>query len=218
MRATDTLAGTNLIPAPGAISESEQIARLKGTLLKSIRRSAYVFRIDCGGCNGCEIEIFAAFSPIFDAERYGIRLVASLTDAVDKVRGVLLECNNRIIGADFLNQTCASDARFGSVFAQPAPRLQQLRGLTPTRPSQLSKISLNRCCSESPKNPFSIVSTPMLKSAADHLVSPMPAAARAQYQLGSSLADTPALPERSHAGSAFRPSAESWRQGRHSPG
>jgi Ni,Fe-hydrogenase III small subunit len=55
----------------------EQIARLKGTLLKSIRRSAYVFRIDCGGCNGCEIEIFAAFSPIFDAERYGIRLVAS---------------------------------------------------------------------------------------------------------------------------------------------
>jgi Ni,Fe-hydrogenase III small subunit len=77
MRPTDTLAGTNLVPAPGAISESEEIARLKETLLKRIRRSAYVFRVDCGGCNGCEIEIFAAFSPIFDAERFGIKLVAS---------------------------------------------------------------------------------------------------------------------------------------------
>jgi hypothetical protein len=28
------------------------------------------------------------------------------------------------------------------VFAQPAPRHQQLQGLTPNRPSQLSKISL----------------------------------------------------------------------------
>ena len=73
----DTLAGTNLIPAPGAISASEELARLKETLLKGIRRSASVFRVDCGGCNGCEIEIFAAFSPIFDAERFGIKLVAS---------------------------------------------------------------------------------------------------------------------------------------------
>jgi formate hydrogenlyase subunit 7 len=75
MKVTDTLAGTNLVPAPGAISESEQIARLKQTLLGRIRRSAYVFRVDCGGCNGCAIEIFAAISPIFDAERYGIKLV-----------------------------------------------------------------------------------------------------------------------------------------------
>ncbi|MGN4983814.1 hypothetical protein ACTFBY_21485, partial [Aeromonas dhakensis] len=31
----------------------------KKTLLKDIRRSAYVYRVDCGGCNACEIEIFA---------------------------------------------------------------------------------------------------------------------------------------------------------------
>ncbi len=73
----DTSHGTNLVPAPGAISESEQIAKLKQTLLKDIRRSAYVFRVDCGGCNGCEIEIFAAISPLFDAERFGIKLVSS---------------------------------------------------------------------------------------------------------------------------------------------
>jgi formate hydrogenlyase subunit 7 len=77
MKLTDTHAGTNTVLAPGAISESEQIAALKQKLLTQIRRSAFVFRVDCGGCNGCEIEIFAAITPIFDAERFGIKLVAS---------------------------------------------------------------------------------------------------------------------------------------------
>jgi Ni,Fe-hydrogenase III small subunit len=45
--------------------------------LKSIGRSIYVYRVDCGGCNGCEIEIFAAITPIFDAERFGIKVVPS---------------------------------------------------------------------------------------------------------------------------------------------
>ena len=30
-----------------------------------------------GSCNGCEIEVGAAFGPVYDAERYGARLVAS---------------------------------------------------------------------------------------------------------------------------------------------
>ncbi|MDR3535820.1 MAG: NADH-quinone oxidoreductase subunit B family protein [Acetobacteraceae bacterium] len=54
-----------------------EYARMKGALLKDIRRSAYVYRVDCGGCNGCEIEIFAAITPLFDAERFGIKVVAS---------------------------------------------------------------------------------------------------------------------------------------------
>ena len=62
---------------PIPITLDEQAARLKQTLLKDIRRSAYVYRVDCGGCNGCEIEIFAAISPLFDAERFGIKVVAS---------------------------------------------------------------------------------------------------------------------------------------------
>jgi Ni,Fe-hydrogenase III small subunit len=33
--------------------------------------------VDCGGCNGCEIEIFATLSPLFDAERFGIKVVPS---------------------------------------------------------------------------------------------------------------------------------------------
>jgi formate hydrogenlyase subunit 7 len=33
--------------------------------------------VDAGSCNGCEIEISGAFSPVYDAERFGARLVAS---------------------------------------------------------------------------------------------------------------------------------------------
>lgn len=39
--------------------------------------SVQVRCVDAGSCNGCEIEITAAFNPVYDAERYGARLVAS---------------------------------------------------------------------------------------------------------------------------------------------
>lgn len=62
---------------PIPLTVDEQVAKLKQTLLKQIGRSAYVYRVDCGGCNGCEIEIFASISPLFDAERFGIKVVPS---------------------------------------------------------------------------------------------------------------------------------------------
>jgi len=46
-------------------------------LLKNIKRSFNVFRVDCGSCNGCEIEIFASITPMWDPERFGFKLVAS---------------------------------------------------------------------------------------------------------------------------------------------
>ncbi len=55
----------------------ESVAHAKAQLLKRIKRSAYVYRVDCGGCNACEIEIFASIMPVFDAERFGIKVVAS---------------------------------------------------------------------------------------------------------------------------------------------
>ncbi|HZX98483.1 MAG TPA: NADH-quinone oxidoreductase subunit NuoB [Dermatophilaceae bacterium] len=33
--------------------------------------------VDCGSCNGCELEISGAFSSVYDAERFGARVVAS---------------------------------------------------------------------------------------------------------------------------------------------
>ncbi|MGP3592150.1 NADH-quinone oxidoreductase subunit B family protein [Vagococcus sp. WN89Y] len=59
------------------VPQDAQAQKLKQALLRDIQRSAYVYRVDCGGCNGCEIEIFAAITPLFDAERFGIKVVAS---------------------------------------------------------------------------------------------------------------------------------------------
>jgi Ni,Fe-hydrogenase III small subunit len=39
--------------------------------------SAQIRHVDAGSCNGCEVEIGSAFGPVYDAERYGARLVAS---------------------------------------------------------------------------------------------------------------------------------------------
>ncbi|GAA0415799.1 NADH-quinone oxidoreductase subunit B family protein [Streptomyces luteireticuli] len=45
--------------------------------LRELRGSMQVRCVDAGSCNGCEIEIGNAFGPVYDAERYGARLVAS---------------------------------------------------------------------------------------------------------------------------------------------
>jgi formate hydrogenlyase subunit 7 len=60
-----------------AIQQDPNAGQLKGALLKDIARSVYVYRVDCGGCNGCEIEIFASITPLFDVERFGIKVVSS---------------------------------------------------------------------------------------------------------------------------------------------
>jgi len=39
--------------------------------------SVQIRHVDAGSCNGCEVEIASVFGPVYDAERYGARLVAS---------------------------------------------------------------------------------------------------------------------------------------------
>jgi Ni,Fe-hydrogenase III small subunit len=56
-------------PAPAPAEQVPQAAGLAG--------SVQVRHVDAGSCNGCEIEIGQAFSPVYDAERFGARLVAS---------------------------------------------------------------------------------------------------------------------------------------------
>lgn len=46
-------------------------------LPEGLHGSVQVRHVDAGSCNGCEIEIAAAFGPVYDAEQYGARLVAS---------------------------------------------------------------------------------------------------------------------------------------------
>ena len=43
----------------------------------SRRRSPWLFHMNGGSCNGCDIELIAALSPRYDAEQLGVRLEAS---------------------------------------------------------------------------------------------------------------------------------------------
>ncbi|MDD1657903.1 MAG: NADH-quinone oxidoreductase subunit B family protein [Methanomicrobiales archaeon] len=43
----------------------------------SFNRSLWVFHLNSGSCNGCEIEIVATLMPRYDPERFGIKLVGS---------------------------------------------------------------------------------------------------------------------------------------------
>jgi Ni,Fe-hydrogenase III small subunit len=70
-----------LIRTTGRIAEPA-LEKPEGT--PELRAAAEVFggsiqvrHVDAGSCNGCEIEIGSAFGPVYDLERYGVRLVAS---------------------------------------------------------------------------------------------------------------------------------------------
>ena len=43
----------------------------------SLHGSLQVRHVDAGSCNGCELEVTSAFAPVYDVERFGVRLVAS---------------------------------------------------------------------------------------------------------------------------------------------
>ncbi len=46
-------------------------------LNKYFERSLWVFHLNTGSCNGCDIEIVACLTPRYDLERFGIKLVGS---------------------------------------------------------------------------------------------------------------------------------------------
>jgi ech hydrogenase subunit C len=43
-----------------------------GLLTLSRIKSPWLLHYDCGGCNGCDIEVLAALTPLYDIERFGI--------------------------------------------------------------------------------------------------------------------------------------------------
>jgi Ni,Fe-hydrogenase III small subunit len=59
------------LAAPGPVAGTVQQAARRN------RGSLQLRHVDAGSCNGCEMEIASIFSPVYDAERFGIRLEAS---------------------------------------------------------------------------------------------------------------------------------------------
>jgi formate hydrogenlyase subunit 7 len=71
-----------LMRAAGRVAESAppRPVGLEGANV-ALGGSVGVRHVDAGSCNGCEIEVAATFGPVYDAERYGAKLVASARHA-----------------------------------------------------------------------------------------------------------------------------------------
>jgi Ni,Fe-hydrogenase III small subunit len=49
--------------------------------LKALKKSPWVFHVNTGACNNCDIEILDCLTPRFDVERFGVVLVGSIRHA-----------------------------------------------------------------------------------------------------------------------------------------
>lgn len=71
--------GSAVIPPPQPGNDA--VAELAKTLGEQARarlgRSLAIREVDAGSCNGCELEIHAINNPVYDAERFGLKFVAS---------------------------------------------------------------------------------------------------------------------------------------------
>jgi len=70
-----------------------------GLLRWAQTRSPWIIHFNAGGCNGCDIEVVAAFTPRFDVERFGILLKGSPRHAdILAVTGpVTLQVKDRLV-------------------------------------------------------------------------------------------------------------------------
>jgi Ni,Fe-hydrogenase III small subunit len=87
--------------------------------LWSLKKSIWVFHVNTGACNNCDIEIVNLLTPKYDVERFGIKLVGSPRHA------------------DALLVT-------GVVTAQAAPRLREVYRQTP-KPCVVFSIGACAC-------------------------------------------------------------------------
>jgi Ni,Fe-hydrogenase III small subunit len=64
-------------PDPGAETVDELAKALGERARRKLGRSLAIREVDAGSCNGCELEIHALNNPVYDAERFGLKFVAS---------------------------------------------------------------------------------------------------------------------------------------------
>ncbi len=48
------------------------------TRVKIVRYSPWLVHFNTGACNGCDIEVLAAITPLYDPERFGVKLAPSI--------------------------------------------------------------------------------------------------------------------------------------------
>ena len=70
-----------------------------GNLINQGRiKSPWVVHFDCGSCNGCDIEVLACLTPIYDIERFGILNIGNPKHAdVLLVTGTVNQRNKHVL-------------------------------------------------------------------------------------------------------------------------
>jgi Ni,Fe-hydrogenase III small subunit len=68
---------TRLIARTGRIAEAAPSAPPRAAGAERFHGSVNVRYVSAGGCSDCALEVASALGPVYDVERYGIRLVAS---------------------------------------------------------------------------------------------------------------------------------------------
>ena len=69
-----------------------------GIINESRKKSPWIVHFDCNSCNGCDIEVLACLTPIYDVERFGIINVGNPKHAdVLVVTGSVNHRNKRVL-------------------------------------------------------------------------------------------------------------------------
>lgn len=71
---------TGVVTEPLSAGDAETVELVRAVAEQTRRllgRALAIREVDAGSCNGCEIEITALTSPVYDSERFGIHFVAS---------------------------------------------------------------------------------------------------------------------------------------------
>lgn len=116
-----------------------------------VKKSPWVYMLSQGTCNGCELEEMAMFSPRFDAERFGIKKVASPRHAdivlltgcgtkklIEKAKKVVSQVPDNCVMIEI--GACAIN---GGIFKCPGPRIKgdiKVEGCPPRPPEMISAI------------------------------------------------------------------------------
>jgi ech hydrogenase subunit C len=71
---------------------------LKKIIQKARIKSPWLLHFDCGSCNGCDIEVLACLTPLYDIERFGIINVGNPMHAdIFLVTGTVNRRNKKVL-------------------------------------------------------------------------------------------------------------------------
>jgi ech hydrogenase subunit C len=80
------------------LHDKDAIDMFKAFVKKSRIKSPWLLHFDCGSCNGCDIEVLACLTPVYDVERFGIINVGNPMHAdIMLVTGTVNHRNKKVL-------------------------------------------------------------------------------------------------------------------------